>query len=140
MSRGQSLTELILVLPVLLLLLLAGADFGRFCYAQIALDGAARAGAQYGSQSVVTAADSGGIVRAARTDGSNIAALTATASQCTCESPSSVPSCPTGYCAAQASATFVEVDTRAPFQTIVPYPGIPSPIVLSGRAIMEVAQ
>ena len=55
---------------------------------QVAVD-AARAGAQYGSQSVATAANSSGMTLAATTDGANISGLTATASQCTCVSGTS---------------------------------------------------
>lgn len=140
MSRGQSIVELAIVLPVLMLLMLAGTDFGRFCYVQIAVNGAARSGAQYGSQSVVTAANQSGIVRAAQIDASNIPSMTATASQCTCESATSVPACPTDYCSSDPQATFVVVDAQAPFQTLVHYPGIPASVTLVGKATMEVAQ
>lgn len=140
MSRGQSIVELALVLPVLMFLVLTGADFGRFCYVQIAVNGAARAGAQYASQSVVAAADSNGIVTAAKTDGSNIPSLTATTSQCTCAPGSFVPACPTNYCNVDAQATFVEVDTQAPFQTLVHYPGIPASLQLAGKAMMQVGE
>lgn len=140
MSRGQSIVELALVLPVLMFLVLVGADFGRFCYVQIAVNGAARAGAQFASQTVVNAADTSGIIRAAQLDASNVPSLNATASQCTCLPGSSVPACPASYCASDAQATFVEVDTQAPFQTLVQYPGIPSSLTLAGKAMMEVAQ
>ena len=140
MSRGQSIVELALVLPVLMFLVLVGADFGRFCYVQIAVNGAARAGAQFASQTVVNAANTNGIIRAAQLDASNVPTLTATSSQCTCEPGSSVPACPAAYCASDAQATFVQVNTQAPFQTLVRYPGIPSSLVLAGTATMQVAQ
>ncbi len=44
-SRGQSLVELALVLPVLMLLVLAAVDLGRIFFAQIAVANAAREGA-----------------------------------------------------------------------------------------------
>jgi Flp pilus assembly protein TadG len=140
MSKGQSFVELALVLPVLMFLVLVAADFGRFCYVQIAVNGAARAGAQFASQSVITAADTSGIIRAAQLDASSVPSLTAVANQCTCASPSSVPACPTSYCASDAQATFVQVDAQAPFQTLVHYPGIPASLVLDGTATMQVAQ
>lgn len=138
--RGQSAVELAVAIPVLVLLLLAGADFGRIFYMSIGVNNAARAGAQFGSQSVITAADIAGMEAAAKTDGSNVANLSATASQCTCESGSSVTACPSSYCTNDASATFVEVDTSVTFHTLVTYPGIPSSTKLSGRAIMQVQQ
>ncbi len=138
--RGQSAVELAVAVPALIVLLLAAADFGRIFYVSIALNNAARAGAQYGSQTVITAADASGMINAARSDGSNIANLNVTASQCTCESSTNVAACPSAYCASDAQATFVEVDARATFNTIVTYPGIPSSTTLTGKEIMQVAQ
>ncbi len=140
-SRGQSAVELGIAVPVLALMLVAAADFGRVFFAGIEVNNAARAGAQYGSQTVITAADIDGMKAAAATDGSNIPSLTATASLCTCETPrGSVAACPDSYCEANAAATFVEVDTSAPFTTIVNYPGIPHSMTLTGKAVMQVQQ
>src|ERR1700730_4632114 len=90
---GQSAVELALIAPVLALLLVVAADFGRLFYMNVGVNSAARAGAQYGSQSVVTAADAAGMVAAATKDGSSIAGLSATANQCTCAAGSSVAAC-----------------------------------------------
>jgi Flp pilus assembly protein TadG len=137
-QRGQSAVELAMVTPVLIVLLLGAADMGRAFYFGIAANSAARAGAQYGSQSVITAADSAGMRAAAQTDAANISGLSVTASQCTCASSSTVSACPSSYCTDSPSATYVEVDTQVPFHTVVTYPGIPSSITLSGKAIMQV--
>ncbi|MGA7871107.1 MAG: TadE/TadG family type IV pilus assembly protein [Candidatus Binatus sp.] len=140
-SRGQSAVELAIAVPVLVLLLVVAADFARAFFFSIAVNNAARAGAQYGSQTVITAADLNGMKSAATTDGSNVPSLTATASQCTCESPSgSVTPCAGSYCTANATATFVEVDTSAPFTTIVKYPGVPHSLTLTGKAVMQVQE
>jgi Flp pilus assembly protein TadG len=45
--RGASATELAIVLPVLTLMALGAVDFGRFAYHYIAVQNAARAGAEY---------------------------------------------------------------------------------------------
>lgn len=140
LARGQSAVELAVVVPVLMILLVAGADFCRIFYMSIGVMNAARAGAQYGSQTVITAADSAGMIAAAKTDGSNFTNLTATASQCTCASSSTLTICPSSYCANAPQATFVEVDTHGLFLTLVSYPGIPSSTTLSGKAIMQVQQ
>ncbi len=138
---GQSSVELALMLPILVLLLLIGMDFGRMLYAAIEVSNAARAGAQYGAQSLITAADSAGMQAAAVADGSNVSGLTATATQCTCAAGSLVPTCSAGYdCSTYSSATFVTVNTSATFTTFATYPGLPSPVPLSGRAIMQVQQ
>lgn len=140
-SSGQSAVELGFALPVLALMLVVAADFGRVFFAGIAVNNAARAGAQYGSQTVITAADIAGMKAAAATDGSNIAGLSATASQCTCERPSgSVTQCADSYCDANSTATFVEVDTSAPFSTILRYPGVHHSFTLTGKAVMQVQQ
>ena len=46
-SRGQSLLEFALVLPLLLVLVLGAMDFGRMFYTKIVLTNAAREGANY---------------------------------------------------------------------------------------------
>ncbi len=48
-ERGQSLVELALILPVLILVLLGILDFGRAFYAYNAISNAAREGARYGT-------------------------------------------------------------------------------------------
>jgi Flp pilus assembly protein TadG len=50
-SRGQSVVEFALVLPILLLLLAATVDFGRLFYAYVAVQNAAKEGALYGARS-----------------------------------------------------------------------------------------
>jgi Flp pilus assembly protein TadG len=50
-SRGQSLVELALVTPILLLLLLGAVDMGRLFYAEIAVTNAAREGAMVAATS-----------------------------------------------------------------------------------------
>ena len=138
---GQSMVELAIALPVLVLFMLAAADFGRLFYVWMGVNSAARAGAQYGSQNVITAADTNGMKLAATTDGSNISGLTAAASQCTCVTGTSVSVCSgSNYnCTNAPLATYVEVDTQAPFNTVVSYPGIPSSITVKGTAIMQVS-
>jgi Flp pilus assembly protein TadG len=140
LKRGQSAVELAFAVPVLVLLLVVGSDYSRIFYVSVGVNSAARAGAQYGSQTVITAADSTGMIAAAKTDGANLANLTATASQCTCASSTTVTACPTSYCTNAPQGTFVEVDTQSVFKTILNYPGIPTSTTLSGKAIMQVQQ
>jgi Flp pilus assembly protein TadG len=49
-SRGQSLVEFALIVPVLLLVLSLAADFGRVFYAYVAVQSAVKEGALYGAQ------------------------------------------------------------------------------------------
>ncbi len=140
---GQAATELALVAPVLAVLLIGAADFARAFFFNQEVNAAARAGAQYGSQSVSTAADTSGISAAALANGVNVSGLSATSSVCTCQSPapSGQTLCATGYCnGANSQATYVTVNTSATFRTIVTYPGIPHTSTMSGKAVMQVQQ
>src|SRR3984893_12619093 len=89
-ERGQSLVELAFVLPLLLLLLVGIIEIGRFAYYSILVANAARAGVQYGAQSLATAADIAGISAAGANDARGIVApntLTVSSTQrCGCSS------------------------------------------------------
>jgi Flp pilus assembly protein TadG len=50
-SRGQSMVEFVLVLPIMLILLAAAIDLGRLFYAYVAVENAAKEGAFYGARS-----------------------------------------------------------------------------------------
>jgi Flp pilus assembly protein TadG len=154
---GQSAVEFAFVLPVLIVLLLAVADFGRVFFVSVAVNNAARAGAQYGSQAKATAQDTPGIQTAAANDFGCVASggvscpnhsnwSTPTVSVCTCGPLfGTVTACPTTgsnfYCKdSWAQTTYVTVNTSATYSTILPYPGVPSSMTLTGQAIMQVQQ
>jgi Flp pilus assembly protein TadG len=54
-SRGQGLVEFALVLPILLLIFAAAADFGRAFYAYVAIENAVKEGAIYGARNPLCA-------------------------------------------------------------------------------------
>lgn len=140
-KSGQAATEFGLVMPVLALLLVGVADFARAFYFNLEVVASARAGAQYGSQSVATAANSTNIQSAAEANGTNVPGMTVSSSVCTCQSPtpSGQTACGTGYCnGANSAATYVTVTTSATFTTLVKYPGIPHSTTMTGQAIMQV--
>ena len=139
-QAGNSLIEMAITVPLLILLALGGTDFPRVFYASVELKAAARAGAQYGSHSLITAADTDGMIAAARLDAPNLKDVSVTATQCTCRATPSVATCAASQCTRGPNTTLVTVVASAPFQTIAPYPGIPSSLVLTGRAVMEVGQ
>ncbi|HTW87643.1 MAG TPA: TadE/TadG family type IV pilus assembly protein [Candidatus Binataceae bacterium] len=146
------MVELAVAVPAIALLLMVVVDFGRFFYMGIAVHSAARAGAQYGSQTLATAADTTGMTNAATTDWNNSSlGLTVTPSQCTCVSSSSnVSACPSNYCGDDAQATFVEVNTQVPVSSVIAFLGIPSSVMtflglptsgnFTSQAIMQVQQ
>jgi len=67
-AKGVAATELAIALPLLILILLGACDFGRFAHTQVAVAGAARAGAGIGSQRSPTPTTQGqwnGMIRTA---------------------------------------------------------------------------
>ena len=58
---GQASVELALSLPLLLMMFLVVVETGRAFYIAISVGNAARAGVQYGAQSLSTAADNAGM-------------------------------------------------------------------------------
>jgi Flp pilus assembly protein TadG len=138
---GQSVVEMALAMPLLLLLIVGACDLARAFFQTIQLYNAARAGVQYGAQSITAAADSASISAAASADVSSLSGMSVSVSQCTCLSGSNVSACgaTSAYCSANSESTWVEVDTSAPFTTLIPYPGFPRAFTLSGKAVMQVS-
>jgi Flp pilus assembly protein TadG len=159
-SIGQSATELALVLPLLVLLLVAITDSGRLFYTYLEVVGAARAGAQEGAQTIVTAGCTPQM-EAAATGGANLPGITATATAyCCCGSGTSCTNFgvtindgnSSSYCGdsttpdetscgAKPPCTdwrkYVQVNTTATFTTLLNYPGIQSSYTFNGQTIMR---
>src|SRR4029077_10530393 len=70
-QSGQSLVELALLTPLLLLLLVGTVEMGRYAYISVLVANAARAGAAYGAQSLPQSVDTLGIHAAAQSDFQN---------------------------------------------------------------------
>jgi len=141
-KRGQSAVELAFAVPLLILILQIAADFGRLFYLNVEINGAARAGAQYGANNVTTAADSAGIIQAAKLGGADVQNMMSnvSATQCTCATGTSIPACPASYCTAIPNATYVQVTVQATFKPLITYPGLSSQVPLSAQAILPVQQ
>lgn len=69
---GQSLIETALTLPLLIVLVMGGAEMACVAYAAIEVANAAKAAVQYGAQSPGTAADTPGIQTAASNETTNL--------------------------------------------------------------------
>jgi Flp pilus assembly protein TadG len=140
---GQSLLELALVLPMLLLLLVGTIEIGRFAYYSIVVSNAARAGAQYGAQNLTTAADLAGMQTAANND-ANIAGLTVTPIvQCGCTGTAVGLSgaCPAALCILpNHPLVYVQVTATRSVSSLFSYPGIPANVTLTSTEKMRVAQ
>lgn len=139
-TRGQAAVELAFSVPLLIVLLLVVVEAGRICLVAVALSSAARAGVQYGAQSLTTVSDTAGMQNAAKADAPNLTAMTATGSYyCQC-SDGSASTCLSTDCSSSHRLMYVKVATSATYTPIVNWPGIPTTTTLTSQAIMRVAQ
>ncbi|MBI5685007.1 MAG: pilus assembly protein [Verrucomicrobia bacterium] len=118
-TRGQSLTELALVLPLLLLLVLAAVDYGRvfLCFQQV--ESAAAAGAQFGCLNFANATNTVLISSHALNQASNISNL----------SPAVTSTC---------ANTNVSVTVSATFRPFVAWPWLPTNVPIRRTVSMLV--
>ena len=147
-EAGQSLVELALVTPLLVLLLLGAVELGRMGYAKISVTNAARAGVAYGAQNVFTAVDLDGMKTAALDDGTDLTGwktngFTATASKfCECSDGTSIScaSAATSCVSPNRSVIYVQVDTQVDVDSLFTVAGLPSTYTIKGKAVMRVQQ
>ena len=137
-NSGAAAVEFALAVPILALLMTGGFDFGRALFEQHRLTGAARAGAQYAIQASTTWSDTTNIIAAVRGDANDSAnSLTVTTSQCTC--PGGTLCASTATCTGSTVAgTYVKVSVSESYTTLVNYPFVTSPFILSSQAIVRV--
>jgi Flp pilus assembly protein TadG len=133
---GAGTIEVALTLPVIVLVLTGLFDFGSSVMNAMALQSAARAGAQY---ALARPDDANGIAAvvaaAARLDA---ASLTITTNSY-CECPGRQTVACGGVCAANVQpGRFVSVEVAQPFVGILPYPSFMRPTRLRGSSVMRV--
>lgn len=139
-TRGQASVELALSLPLLLMMFLVVVETGRAFYIAISVANAARAGVQYGSQNLSTAADNAGMQAAASNDAPNLAGMTATATHfCKC-SDGSASTCLSTDCAGSHRLLYTQVKTSASYSPLINFMGILPKITVPGKAVMRVVQ
>ena len=137
-DEGSSLIETAVLMPVMLLMLVAGVDFGRAYYMGIEVSAAAQAGANYGA---ANATDIAGMVAAAKLEVPDSTGLKPVATYgCECSDGSSqVAACGTAPTCAYNVVNYVQVTTTLAYKPLLPYPGIPTSITLSSQARMRAA-
>jgi Flp pilus assembly protein TadG len=137
---GSSLVEMALLMPVFLLLLSGGIDFGRAFYLNIEVAGAAHAAATYGTTNPT---DTAGMQSAAQDDAPNVPNLSVGTPTYGCEcadgtgysaSCSAAPSCPSSN-----EVYRVNVTVTATYTPLIHWPGIPSSMSFSSSASMRSA-
>jgi len=145
-ESGQSLIEVALLLPFLVLMMLGVIELGRYAYIGILVGNAARAGAAYGIESLPQSVDTVNISLAAQNDFQNNgqSGLTVTSSvSCGCDSGGSVTSSActgagSGSCASGHWVVIVSVTASGTFNSLFNYPGISSSITISRTSSMRV--
>ncbi len=135
--RGQSAVELAFAAPALALMLLAACDFGAVIFAKIELSFAARAGAEYGAQSPITAGDYAGMDNIAEQSVTNLSGVTASATSVCCPAGSNIGcTSPANSCSGQL---YVKVTTGAAINPPIGGAlGLPATVNLSASAQMPV--
>ncbi|MGH7727244.1 MAG: TadE/TadG family type IV pilus assembly protein [Vulcanimicrobiaceae bacterium] len=139
-ERGQSILEVAVAAPFLLLILAGCIDFGRYAYEGIVLANGAHAGVQYGSLSPINAADLAGMESAAQADmpGLSVAFSPTPSTYCECADGAASTCAPTD-CPASHSLRYVSVTVAANFQPFIHLPSLPSTMTISRTAVQEVS-
>lgn len=142
-SRGTSAVEFALVLPILVGMLVPTADLGMGFYAQMRVQNAAQAGAQY---AIVHGWNNGANIAAienAVTSATTLAAIQASPAPtqaCGCAGGSSIApidcssTCPSGA----TPGSYVTVNAQVPYAPLIPYPLIGSSITLTAQSVVRV--
>jgi hypothetical protein len=130
--------ELAVALPVLVLLVLGIADFGRMFFTGIAVANAARTAAEYGAMKS-DSFDSAIVNQAGRDDGADISGLLVTSERfCRCPN-GSAPACSGGTCAAPYTSpeVFIRAYAQKTVNLILRYPGIPGSMTFRDSAVFR---
>ena len=157
---GQALIELAITMPLLFILLLGAAEFGRLAYMAIEVSEAAKAAAQYGSLNEYSATDLAGMTLTAQNNAPYVyanctnftvtAPNTATTRTCACMSGGSPTSSPSNTNCGNAAETtcrasggyivqVLNVTTSATCSPIFAPAGFShAGITLNGSAVQEV--
>jgi Flp pilus assembly protein TadG len=132
------LIEFALSSSLLFLVMFGVIDFSRIFANACAVQGAARAGTQYGMLSPAHYNDFTGMRNAALANAGNPFGMTATASQfCACNVGGSRQSCPAS-CSSGSPETYIEVDVSMVYSTIATYPGVPASTNLGASSMVRV--
>ncbi len=122
---ANSLIELALVLPVLLVVLVGGIDFGHGFYEAIEVSSAAQAAALYGVQNPT---DTAGMTKLAKLNAQDVTGLTVTAiSGCECSDGTNATTNCSNLTALLCSANtvrFVDITVTGTYVPLLTFPGV----------------
>lgn len=137
-EAGGAAVELAILLPVLILLAIGAAEFGRVYFASIGVASAARAGAQYGSQSVAASSDTVGMNLAANAEAGSVGSVSPVSLRiCRC-ADGSVTSCTAQCPMIGYPEVFVQTTATKTVTFLLKYPGLPASTTVSRTAVFRV--
>lgn len=133
--RGAAAVEAALILPVLLLMMTALYDLGFAAFEAMQVQSAADAGAQYAAGNGWNPAAISSAVTSA-TGGSGITATPAPSRFCACTMGGTLVdiSCSATCANGDQPGVYALVNAQKTHSTVLPYPALPRPYVLTGRA------
>jgi len=137
--RGGAVIEFALIMPLLVLFLVGLSDLGLAAYDAMEVQAAAEAGAQYAALNGWNATSIAAAVTGA-TGASGIAATPAPSQLYGCPDGgtftivASTVTCPSG----SPPGVYASVSAQLQYQTVLPYPGLPSPLTLTGQAYRRI--
>jgi Flp pilus assembly protein TadG len=143
-QSGAAMVEFAIALPFLVFLMIGVIEVGRYMYFGILAAHAAEAAAEYGSQTLATAADITGMKNAASADSASLTTLVASpaplclqTSSTQTGSTSSPVACPTGT-PPTGTIEYVQVNVTGTFHSLLNYPGMPNSLPVSASTTMRV--
>lgn len=139
-ETGTSMVEFAIIAPVFIFLLIGLIEVGRYAYFGILAANAARAGVQYGAQNTTTAAQTTAIQNAALQDGQNLSTWLITPTVlCSVNGATPTAAACSGAGVPVNTIYYVQVVVTGTFTSLLNYPGIPHSSLISGSAVMRVA-
>jgi len=144
-ERGAALVELAIALPLLMVVLFGAIDFGRAFRTAMIVTNAARAGAQFGSQTSINSGNTTQMIATANQvlSANGLASGPATTAQrlCQCadDAGNFTGTTPTNTCTSAACPTghlvvSVTVTATRTFSTITRVPGLPTSVTITRGA------
>ena len=146
-SVGVTTVELAIVVPLLMLMMVGAADFARLFYHAITVDNASEAGSLYGAQNGVVSAHYDGIAQVAKDDATDLEGVSVSSGRyCDCPDKGEKNCFNGDGCTGFYGGTslygmpraYVEVTVEQTFEPLLPWPGIPNPVVAARRTYMRV--
>ena len=139
--RGSVSVEFGLLSPLLMLMMVGAADFARIFYEAITISNAAEVGSLWGSQSNIYSVrydDINTVVTNDAADLSGYGVSSTSAVYCDCPDGQEV-SCTEGDCGAYGlPRLYSEVTATQTFEPILPWPGIPNPVLITRTTYIRV--